>query len=93
MNLKEAMNKELKRGKRIIYAARPSECHVCHKTAECRAGACFDCKDLIETDMINVWEIANPANQWPYVWIDTAPEDVSEEDLIDINRFLEDMGL
>lgn len=52
----------------ILYEAAPSTCHLCHRTTECRCGVCFDCKDLILTDRVEVWEIANPSHRWPYVY-------------------------
>lgn len=70
MKLQEAMNKEFNRGMAIIGVTADAPCHVCAKAEELRAGTCFDCAeaDLVETDMIEVWEVAKPENRWPYAW-------------------------
>ncbi len=77
MTLEDAFYKEIAREKKDVYAAKPSRCHVCGKdNEECRAGTCFNCAQKVETDMVEVWEIQNPQNRWPYKWIETEPKSV-----------------
>ena len=80
MTFDEALERELNRGHTIIGNTVDAPCHVCGTVTDLRAGACFDCKEKCETDMIEVWEIANPQNRWPYAWHSEPFADVSEED-------------
>jgi hypothetical protein len=79
LTIDEALRRELDRGMRIIAATKDAACNVCGQPRELRAGACFDCKDKVLTDMIEVWEIANPTHRWPYTWRGEPFEDVSDE--------------
>lgn len=68
MTLLEALGREMDRGMAIIASTQDASCHVCSAVKELRAGACFNCKELVATDMINVWVIAAPERRWPYSW-------------------------
>lgn len=69
MTIKQATAKEIaKHAEYIIPFMVIEECQLCHEKEELRAGVCWDCMPFAETDMKEVWEIANPAHRWPYVW-------------------------
>lgn len=80
MKLNEALDKELNRGMGIIAATADAKCNSCGATDELRAGACYDCKDLVETDMIDVWLVSDPSRRWPYSWRGERFIDISEAD-------------
>jgi len=69
VTIKEATRREIdKHAEYIIPLYVEQECQLCHTLTELRAGVCWDCMPLAETDMKEVWEIANPVHRWPYVW-------------------------
>ncbi len=91
MTLLQALSRELDRGMAVIAVVENAPCQVCDKTDELRAGTCFNCKDKIETDMIEVWEIANPLHRWPYVYRGKF-RDVGEADVQQFQKLTEDFN-
>lgn len=65
VNIHEAFEVEIAKSP-VIYSVPPSECHICKVVDECRIGVCYECRERVETDMVEVWDRFNPANKWPY---------------------------
>lgn len=92
MTLHEAYTREKARGRQVIYEAIEEECHLCHKSDELRAGVCFECMELVETDMIEAWDRKDPTNRWPYVWCGKPAGGITEEQVIEAQKLAEDMS-
>jgi hypothetical protein len=69
MSITEAYQLELEETPLPAHLSLEQICHVCSKKDWCRGGVCRDCKDLVETDRNEVWQISKPENRWPYVRI------------------------
>ncbi len=92
MTLNQALEKELKRGMSVIASVKDAPCQVCGDLTELRAGVCWDCKEKIETDMIEVWEIADPQHRWPYVYRGNDFRDVDEATVNAAQKIAEQFG-
>lgn len=69
MTIKEAGAIEISKYREyVIPPLILEECHVCHKSEELRAGACFQCQSLCETDLKKVWLKTDVSQCWDYVW-------------------------
>jgi len=89
MTLTQALEREMNRGTFVSAVTVEAVCKVCGKTDMLRADTCFDCKEKVETDLIEVWEIANPAHRWPYAYVSQPFSDVSEQDVRQIVKAVE----
>lgn len=78
MNFNQAYERELKRGKRVIFSSIDEPCRICGTVNELRIDVCFDCKEFVETDLIQAWDRRNPDNKWPYRW-QGLPREATEE--------------
>lgn len=79
MTVGEAFTREMDRGLCVLASTVPDICHICHAIKELRVGVCFDCQNLVRTNMIEAWELANPENRWPYMYRGEPFDGVSDE--------------
>jgi hypothetical protein len=75
MTLREAFARELDREKRAWFPPKLLTCRLCQLIDYRHAGVCFKCQHQVETDLVEVWEVAHPENRWPYVWTDLSEEE------------------